>query len=759
MEITPWECDQLVDKVRELASSLLGLPTVSSTALDAELKYLRLVFPTLKGLIDQLQSRLLVLSKSLAKLVNPKKAQAVDSLDINADYASLITEIIDDAFESIDGWLDEASGVRQASKIETKEPQQARAMKRKRLMIETDLEKVATPSNRFIHIPKVHPYEDQIKALHQDLKDPVYVDKEMIEYEQEMDKTPFEWVETPEALTRMSIDLEQADVVAIDLEHHSFHSYHGFLCLMQVSTRTTDYIVDAIALREEIGPALRPFFTSPQILKIFHGAQSDIQWLQRDFNIFIVNMFDTGMAAKALQLPSYSLAYLLANYVGVETDKKFQLADWRLRPLTAEMLRYARMDTHYLLHIFSRMRQGLWEKGGLDLVQSIFQRSSQSCLALYKPEVADPTAWRSLIDKSGAPFSDREVSLIKAICEWREQVAKDEDESPPAILPNYMILRLAQGSVSNPETILNTSKHPLRAALKHVASLQEAMSARQIARPMVAAPRPVPERTHIKFPDSENEGEEQTKDCVAGVETGEMQDDSLQDKAKAIREREIRPLELSEIVEDKKPSPLSINIVRPVFSRSTSKVTFANSSANTPSLFGLFGSERASLPTIISVDAHKVVAQNMNITRVHVAAQAILSHEHAEQTEASVVSAEDPSSSETEEEDRVTILRTGTTVNVEDLISSAAKRDDRVVSLTLGSHRRTRVDNATIREDSVNLEAESERILALSTTDPTKEHPTLRKGYSKTGTTAVNKPFRISNAPKSGNKSMTFENK
>ena len=44
-------------------------------------------------------------------------------------------------------------------------------------------------------------------------------------------------------------------------------------------------------------------------------------------------------------------------------DKKYQLADWRIRPLEAEMLKYAREDTHFLLYIYDCMRLELIEKG------------------------------------------------------------------------------------------------------------------------------------------------------------------------------------------------------------------------------------------------------------------------------------------------------------------------------------------------------------------------------------------------------------
>jgi len=52
----------------------------------------------------------------------------------------------------------------------------------------------------------------------------------------------------------------------------------------------------------------------------------------------------------------FSLAYLLQHHCGVAANKKYQLADWRIRPLPEEMLKYAREDTHYLLHIYDKLR-------------------------------------------------------------------------------------------------------------------------------------------------------------------------------------------------------------------------------------------------------------------------------------------------------------------------------------------------------------------------------------------------------------------
>jgi exosome complex exonuclease RRP6 len=81
--------------------------------------------------------------------------------------------------------------------------------------------------------------------------------------------TPFHWVSTPAQLNTMLDKLRQAQEIAIDLEHHSYRTYRGFLCLMQISTREEDWIIDLLEpdLREEVG-ILNEVFTDPKIVKV-----------------------------------------------------------------------------------------------------------------------------------------------------------------------------------------------------------------------------------------------------------------------------------------------------------------------------------------------------------------------------------------------------------------------------------------------------------------------------------------------------------
>lgn len=113
------------------------------------------------------------------------------------------------------------------------------------------------------------------------------------------EETPFTWIDTQDGLLNLLDKLRVAPEIAVDLEHHSYRSFAGFLCLMQISTREEDFVVDTLALREEL-QELNEVFTDPRIVKIFHGAESDIVWLQQNFNLYIVNLFDTFHASKVL---------------------------------------------------------------------------------------------------------------------------------------------------------------------------------------------------------------------------------------------------------------------------------------------------------------------------------------------------------------------------------------------------------------------------------------------------------------------------
>jgi ribonuclease D len=235
--------------------------------------------------------------------------------------------------------------------------------------------------------------------------------------------TDLTYIDTKEKLDEfINLISSSYNEIAVDLEHHSKESYLGLTCLIQISTRDSDYILDAIKLRSVLNN-LNVIFTNPNILKVFHGADYDILWLQRDFGVYVVNMFDTGRASRILSYESYSLKYLLHKFCDFEADKTYQLADWRIRPLTEGMIKYARNDTHFLLYIYDELKKNLILKSAEDGggAQGIFmyyklciKQSSEICLQSYqKPQVKDKTYYQ--YSQMNANKSKRELGIIKEV--------------------------------------------------------------------------------------------------------------------------------------------------------------------------------------------------------------------------------------------------------------------------------------------------------------------------------------------------------
>eukprot|EP00977_Amphora_coffeiformis_P015985 scaffold4833_cov233-Amphora_coffeaeformis.AAC.20 len=284
---------------------------------------------------------------------------------------------------------------------------------------------------------------------------------------------PFTWVDTTKALDDLARQLRSAGEIAMDLEAHNYRSFAGFLCLMQISIRGKDqsvhsFLVDTLALHGHLNAALADPLADPAIVKIFHGADSDIAWLQRDLGLYVVNLFDTGRAARALKFSSASYAYLLMRYFGIQADKTYQLADWRQRPLPADMKEYAVQDTHYLLTIYDCLRFELIKQKETS-IEEVLDVSRKVCLIRYAGEGFRPSGYQALMgrgrgSKTELRLTETQESVLAALWDWRDATARKLDESVSYILPNDSLWRLALSMPRN-LTSLQTLFQPMPANL------------------------------------------------------------------------------------------------------------------------------------------------------------------------------------------------------------------------------------------------------------------------------------------------------
>jgi exosome complex exonuclease RRP6 len=312
-----------------------------------------------------------------------------------------------------------------------------------------------------------HPYQTEIETYQ--------YPKAVYEHTEPKQYPPFEetsatFVDTPEAVDAMLAELKTATEIAVDLEHHDNRSYIGMVSLMQISTRDQDWIVDTLKPWRRKLECLNEVFANPKILKVLHGSYMDVIWLQRDLGLYLVGLFDTFHAARSLGYPGASLAYLLERHVNFKAQKKYQMADWRTRPLSQELFDYARADTHFLLHIYDKMRNELIEKSDFsdpekDKVHDVQEKSKEYALQRYEHPVYDrelglgPIGWYKVISRSPVTFTPQQFAVFKAVHQWRDELSRKEDESTFFIMPNHALFSIARSMPLDKPALYNAIQH------------------------------------------------------------------------------------------------------------------------------------------------------------------------------------------------------------------------------------------------------------------------------------------------------------
>ncbi|KAI9929191.1 hypothetical protein ASPWEDRAFT_24966 [Aspergillus wentii DTO 134E9] len=451
--------------------------------------------------LDEQSGRLLSLTSSILKAATAGtdlSAPALHDEDSVEDNWRGVVDVIDALLERADACLDEFTGV--IKKLSPSQEQNAKPAKKApaskfpsiydygpskipkpQLQFERLVDNANVSSFQPLLRTKPHaivPLEDAVKPADQahGSRNPYETEIRAAKYPQStytasppIDYHPFEsttatFVDTLEGLKEMLGELKSANEIAIDLEHHDVHSYHGLVSLMQISTRDKDWVVDTLKPWREELQMLNEVFTDPKILKVLHGSSMDIIWLQRDLGLYVVGMFDTYHAACALNYPKRSLKFLLQKFVNFEADKRYQMADWRVRPLPSGMFDYARSDTHYLLYVFDHLRNELVENSLPDhnLVDYVLEQSKNEALQRYERPVYDAATgqgaggWYDYLCRNPAAFSKEQFAVFRAVHQWRDEVARAEDEGVQCVFPKHILFKLAHTMPLDQGTLFRT---------------------------------------------------------------------------------------------------------------------------------------------------------------------------------------------------------------------------------------------------------------------------------------------------------------
>jgi exosome complex exonuclease RRP6 len=119
------------------------------------------------------------------------------------------------------------------------------------------------------------------------------------------------------------------------------------------------------------------------------------------------------------------------------------------------MFFYARADTHFLLYIYDHMRNELVEKTNPEIpeenrIELVLQKSRDTSLLRYERTIYNaesgrgPGGWYSLLVKTPALLSNEQFAVFRAVHEWRDQIARKDDDSPTFVMPQHVLFSMAK---------------------------------------------------------------------------------------------------------------------------------------------------------------------------------------------------------------------------------------------------------------------------------------------------------------------------
>ncbi|TAQ84719.1 hypothetical protein B7494_g6954 [Chlorociboria aeruginascens] len=558
----------------QIQTALIATTRTAGQISSEDLGFHRSLNPEVGTALDEQSERLLALSTYLlrsASSISELRAPVLQDADDVENNWRAVVDVVDSLLEKTDGCLDEYTGVikrRDADPVASpsksrKNPSSSSGLFRNLNLVKPQLAFIHKPDNsdespwkpllttkphatvpledslgtftdEFEQNQYRHPYETEI--LQHKYPDALYQTVDPIPY-LPFENTSATYIDTYEGVLEMLEELKTATEIAVDLEHHETRSYVGLVSLMQISTRQKDWIIDTLQPWRQDLQVLNEVFADPGILKVLHGAYMDIVWLQRDLGLYIVGLFDTHHASRVLGYQGGSLAFLLKKFIDFDADKQYQLADWRIRPLPEEMFSYARSDTHFLLYIYDNIRNELIsrsdtkvpEENKIDLVLQLSKEVSlkRHERLVYNAESGKgPGGWYNALVKMPTLFNNEQFAVFKAVHEWRDQIARIDDDSTHFVMPNSAIVSIAKLLPMDLMALLGIVKsvsHSVKSRADELLALIKSARARGKNGPSmidVLRPNTVGAIAKASFPALATKPEEKT--AIAPVDQGQL---------------------------------------------------------------------------------------------------------------------------------------------------------------------------------------------------------------------------------------------
>lgn len=284
---------------------------------------------------------------------------------------------------------------------------------------------------------------------------------------------------------------EGSGPVAVDAERASGFRYGQRAFLVQLKRAGSGiWLVDPEQF-DSLAPLQQALEGAEWIL---HAATQDLPCLE-ELGMYPAELFDTEVAARLAGLPRVGLGAVVEHLLGLRLAKEHSAADWSVRPLPADWLRYAALDVELLIPLREKLLQLLQSQGKEQWAYQEFEY-----LRTHRPEPADPeNRWRRTSGLASLK-SPRRLAVLKELWQARETLAEHRDLAPGLLLPDSALVAAAAEAPRTVPQLLSVKGFHGRAAKRDAPRWLQAVQTGMATSELPAARRsssgtPPPPRT------------------------------------------------------------------------------------------------------------------------------------------------------------------------------------------------------------------------------------------------------------------------
>jgi len=265
-------------------------------------------------------------------------------------------------------------------------------------------------------------------------------------------------LETRGALAEATGRLEHGHgPVAVDAERASGYRYGQRAYLVQLRRAGAGTVlIDPIACPDLSGVDAALQDTEA----ILHAASQDLPCLA-EVGFRPRQLFDTELAGRLLGYPRVALGTLVEEVLGFHLEKGHSAADWSIRPLREELLRYAALDVEVLIELRDALAAELTDQGKTEWARQEF-----AAVLSAKPTAARADPWRRTSGIHRVQ-SRRGLGVVRELWAARDRIAQAADLSPRRVLPDSAIVEAARSLPANHQQLARISGFLGRQARRH----------------------------------------------------------------------------------------------------------------------------------------------------------------------------------------------------------------------------------------------------------------------------------------------------